>query len=66
MSGVPQGTVLGPLFFYLYINGISSDIASEIRPFADDCACYREIKDEEDTMIGGILINWVPGQESGV
>ena len=50
LSGVPQGTVLGPLLFSLYINDISSDIESEIRPFADDCVCYREIKDEKDTM----------------
>ena len=50
LSGVPQGTVLGPLFFSLYINDISSDIESEIRLFADDCVCYREIKDDEDTM----------------
>ena len=50
LSGVPQGTVLGPLLFYLYINDISSDIESEIRLFADDCVCYREIKDEKDTM----------------
>ena len=50
MSGVPQGTVLGPLLFSLYINDISSDIESEIRLFADDCVYYREIKDEKDTM----------------
>ena len=43
LSGVPQGTVLGPLLFSLYINDISSDIESEIRLFADDCVCYREI-----------------------
>ena len=45
----PQGTVLGPLLFSLYINDISSDTESEIRLFADDWVCYREIKDEEDT-----------------
>ena len=50
LSGVPQGTVLGPLLFSLYINDIPSDIESEIRLFADDYVCYREIKDEEDTM----------------
>ena len=50
LSGVLQGNVLGPLLHSLYINDISSDIESEIRLFADDCVCFREIKDEEDTM----------------
>ena len=46
----PQGTVRAPLLFSVYINDISSDFESEIRPFADECVCYREIKDEEDTI----------------
>ena len=50
LSGVPQGTVLGPLLFLLYINDITEDINSELRLFADDCVCYREIKDTEDTV----------------
>ena len=50
MSGVPLGTVLGPLLFSLYIKDISTDIDSEISLFADDCVCYREIKDTEDTL----------------
>ena len=45
LSDVPQGTVLGPLLFSLYINDTSTDIDSEIRLFADDCVCYLEIKD---------------------
>ena len=50
--GCPPGHRSCPLLFSLYINdiSISSDIESEIRLFADDCVCYREIKDEEDTM----------------
>ena len=50
VSGVPQGIALGPLLFSLYINDISADIESEIRLFADDCDCYLEIKNEEDTL----------------
>ena len=50
MSGVPQGPVLGPVLFSLYINDITTDIDSEIRLFADDCVCYREIKSTEDTV----------------
>ena len=45
VSGVPQGIVLGPLLFSLYINDISADIESEIRLFADDCNCHRETKE---------------------
>ena len=50
MSGVPQGTILGPLLLSLHINDIMSEIESEKRLFADDCVCYREIKDIEDTV----------------
>ena len=50
LSGIPQGTVLGLLLFSLYINDISTDIDSEIRLFVDDCVCYLEIKDTEDTL----------------
>ena len=50
LSGVPQGTVLGPVLFSLYINGIITDIDSEIRLFSDDCVCYREIRGTEDTV----------------
>ena len=50
LSRVTQGTVLGPLLFSLYINEIFTDIDSEIRLFADDCVCYREIRDTDDSL----------------
>src|SRR5664279_802390 len=49
ISGVPQGTVLGPLLFLLYINDITDGIQSDIRLFADDCILYRVIKTISDT-----------------
>ena len=50
LSGVPQGNVLGLVLFSLYINDITTDLDSEIRLFADDCVCYREVKGTEDTV----------------
>ena len=50
MSGVPQGTVLGPLMFLLYINDISNNLTSHIRLFADDCIIYRTILSPEDLL----------------
>ena len=41
---------LVPYCLFLFINATSTDIDSEIRLFADDCVCYREIKDTEDTL----------------
>ena len=48
MSGVPQGIVLGPLMFLIFINDISNNISSPLRLFADDCLLYRVIKSEKD------------------
>ena len=48
MSGVPQGSVLGPILFLAHINDIGGVVTSEVRLFADDCVCYRTIETEDD------------------
>ena len=42
-SGVPQGTVLGPILFVIYINNLVENLESGVGQFADDTKLYREI-----------------------
>ena len=63
LSGVPQGTVLGPLLFSLYINDITKGTDSELRLFADDCVWNSEIKNGEN--LGGYRPFRALGKEFG-
>ena len=49
-SGIPQGSVLGPLLFLLLINDIPDDIMSSIKIFADDTNAYKDVQTEEDML----------------
>ena len=50
-SGVPQGSVLGPILFLVYLNDINNAIKSQIKLFADDSFIYGNIHNQNDQVI---------------
>ena len=50
-SGVPHGSILGPLLFILYVNDISDGCSSTVSSFADDVKIFRKIKSTSDSDV---------------
>ena len=45
LAGVPQGSVLGPVIFFIYVNDLPHGISSICKMFADDTSLFSKVKD---------------------
>ena len=49
-SGIPQGSVLRPILFLIYVNDLPEVVSSTVKLFVDDTELYRAIENEEDKI----------------
>ena len=58
-SGIPQGSVLGPILFLIFINNLPNAVKSSTKFFADDTKLYRGVSDSHyRSLLQGTLMHW--------